>query len=176
MKDWHKQDPYTEYTDTKMQRKMSLEEAVSKCNEALTGGGAESEDDDGWGSEDSEKYVTGSREFLTLKQRKSVGAEYEPLMNLADEEKSTKKSVKKKEKPKWKPPTGGVQVMMLPPKLHHKKRKKKKASGVKIVNAPGIEPMDCTRRALDLAEKKRWRTVSLGSEGGQAYVSTHTFL
>ena len=136
----------------------------------LTGGGAESEDDDGWGSEDSEKYVSGSREFLTLKQRKSVGAEYEPLMNLADEEKSTKKSVKKKEKPKWKPPTGGVQVMMLPPKMHHKKRKKKKASGVKIINAPGIEPMDCTRRALDLAEKKRWRTVSLGSEGGQAYV------
>ena len=150
-------------------RRISLEEAVSKCNEALAGLDTGGDDDDGWGSEDSEKNVTGNREFLTLKQRKTLGiAEYEPLMNLNDDEMNDKKK-KKKEKPKWKPPSGGVQVMMLPPKLHHKKRKKK-SSGEKIVNAPGIEPMDCTRRVLELDEKRRWRTVSLGSEGGQAYV------
>jgi hypothetical protein len=154
---------------------MSMENETAKYNEALgenqgrhdddDGGGGG--DDDGWGSEDSDKYITGDREFLTLKQRKSLGiSKLEPLMNLSEENGEGEKKNKKKakEKPTWKPPTGGVQVMMLPPKLHHRKRNKKKLD-TNVLNAPGIEPMSRTRRVLDRAQKQRWRRVSLGSEG-----------
>lgn len=166
------------------ERRLSLDEAIMMCNESLKYELKNDDDDeDGWGSEDSQKYVNGTREFLTSKQRVEMGKELEPLMTLSDDGKKVKETStvqkKKNEKPKWKPPTGGVQVMMLPPKmLKHKKRggKKKKTHNYtenRAKNVDGIKPMLDTIRHVE--QKGKWRSVSLGSEGFRMTRDEDTF-